>query len=144
VVQGPQGLRLPSFRSDGRECWGGRSDRAGSDARGFHQFGEDDFSLRSTRDLYELRSAPSDHADFAPAIDACRSFVEATVRYHDAVSDGNTLNRLICYPSSATLEDARTAFVAWAKSNARGKALTSEMPVMGVVRALEDKYPCKG
>jgi hypothetical protein len=106
--------------------------------------GEADFSLRTTQDLYDLCSAPSDHADYAPAIYACRSFIEATVQYHDAVSDGETLKRLICYPSSATLEDARTAFVAWAKSNARDKALMNEMPVMGVVRALEDKYPCKG
>ena len=108
------------------------------------EVGESNFSLQSTRDLYELCSAPSDHADYAPAIYACRSFIEATVQYHDAVSDGKTLKRLICYPSSATLEDARTAFVAWAKSNARDKALMNEMPVTGVVRALEDKYPCRG
>jgi hypothetical protein len=106
--------------------------------------GEADFSLQTTQDLNDLCSAPSDHADYAPAIYSCRSFIEATVQYHDAVSDGKTLKRLICYPSSATLEDARTAFVAWAKSNARDKALMSEMPVMGVVRALEEKFPCNG
>ena len=104
---------------------------------------EADFSLRTTQDLYDLCSAPSDHADYAPAIYSCRAFLEATVQYHNAVSDGETLKRLICYPSSATLEDARTAFVAWAKSNARDKALMNEMPVMGVVRALEDKYPAR-
>jgi hypothetical protein len=108
------------------------------------EVGESNFSLQSTRDLYELCSAPSDHSDYAPAIYSCRAFLEATVQYHDAVSDGKTLKRLICYPSSATLEDARTAFVAWAKSNARNRSLMGEMPVMGVVRALEDKYPCKG
>ena len=53
------------------------------------EVGEGNFSLQSTRDLYELCSAPSDHADYAPAIYACRSFIEATVQYHDAVSDGN-------------------------------------------------------
>jgi hypothetical protein len=106
--------------------------------------GEGNFSLQSTRDLFELCSAPADHPDYAPAIYSCRAFVEATVQYHDAVSDGKTLKRLICYPSSATLEDARLAFVSWAKDKARDKALMGEMPVMGVVRALEDKYPCKG
>ena len=106
--------------------------------------GETDFSLETTKDLYEICSAPTDHADYAPAVYSCRAFLEATVQYHDAVSDGKTLKRLICYPATATLEDARVAFVAWAKSNARDKALTKEMPVMGIVRALEDKYPCTG
>lgn len=106
--------------------------------------GEADFSLRTTQDLYDLCSAPADHSDYAPAIYSCRAFLEATVQYHDAVSDGKTLKRLICYPATASLEDARVAFVSWAKANARDKALVNEMPVMGVVRALEDKYPCKG
>ena len=108
------------------------------------EVGEADFSLDTTKDLNELCSAPTDHPDYAPAIYSCRAFLEATVQYHDAVSDGKTLKRLICYPATATLEDARVAFVAWAKANARDKALMKEMPVMGVVRALEDKYPCKG
>lgn len=106
--------------------------------------GEADFSLETTKDLYELCSAPTDHSDYVPAIYSCRSFLEATVQYHDAVSDGKTLKRLICYPPTANLEDARVAFVAWAEANARNKALMKEMPVMGVVRALEEKYPCKG
>lgn len=106
--------------------------------------GEADFSLGSTQNLYDLCSAPSDHPDYAPSIYSCRSFIEATVQYHDAVSDGKTLKRLICYPGGATLEDARVAFVAWAESNARDKTLMGEVPVMGVVRALEYKYPCKG
>ena len=108
------------------------------------EVGEGNFSLQSTRDLYELCSALGDHPDYAPAIYSCRAFLEATVQYHDAVSDGKTLKRLICYPASATLEDARLAFVAWAKSNARKQSLMNEMPVMGVVRALEETYPCKG
>jgi hypothetical protein len=108
------------------------------------EVGEADFSLDTTRNLHHLCATPSDHADYAPAIYSCRAFLEATVQYHDAVSDGKTLKRLICYPSTATLEDARVAFLAWANANARDKALMNEMPVLGVVRALEDKYPCKG
>ena len=104
---------------------------------------EGDFSLQATRNLYELCSAPGDHPDYAPAIYSCRAFLEATVQYHDAVSDGKTFKRLICYPASATLEDARLAFVAWAQSNVHKKSLMNEIPVMGVVRALEEKYPCK-
>ena len=104
---------------------------------------EADFSLRTTANLYDLCSVTSDHPDYAPAIYACRSFLEATVQYHDAVSDGKTLKRLICYPSNANLEDARRAFLAWAEANAGNRKVMAEMPVIGVVRALEDKYPCK-
>lgn len=104
---------------------------------------EADFSLRTTENLYDLCSVTSDHPDYAPAIYACRSFLEATVQYHDAVSDGKTLKRLICYPSNANLEDARRAFLAWAEANAGNRKVMAEMPVIGAVRALEDKYPCK-
>ncbi|MGB5737453.1 MAG: Rap1a/Tai family immunity protein [Thiohalocapsa sp.] len=104
---------------------------------------EADFALRTTENLYDLCSVTSDHPDYAPAIYACRSCLEATVQYHDAVSDGKTLKRLICYPSNANLEDARRAFLAWAEANAGNRKVMAEMPVIGVVRALEDKYPCK-
>lgn len=40
---------------------------------------EADFSLRTTANLYGLCSVTSDHPDYAPAIYACRSFLEATV-----------------------------------------------------------------
>jgi hypothetical protein len=99
--------------------------------------GEADSSLRTTPPPYDLCSAPSDHPDYAPAIYSCRAFLKATVRYHDAVSGGKTFNRLICYPSGATLGDACTAFAACAKHHARKDTLMGEMPVMGVVRALE-------
>ena len=62
--------------------------------------------------------------------------------YHDAVTDRNNLNRLICCPSSATLADGRSAFVAWAQANRDNKETMSELAVIGVVRALADKYPC--
>jgi hypothetical protein len=49
--------------------------------------GEAHLSLRSTQDLYDLCSVPGDHPDYAPAIYSCRAFLDATVQYHDAVSD---------------------------------------------------------
>ena len=107
------------------------------------EVGEADFSLDTTKNLHHLCATPSDHADYAPAIYSCRAFLEATVQYHDAVSDGKTLKRLICYPATATLEDARRAFIAWAEANAGNAKRMAELPVIGAVRALEDKYPCR-
>ncbi len=103
---------------------------------------ESNFSLNSTKDLYQLCSVNSDTEHFVPAIYACRGFIEGSVQYHDAVTDRKNLKRLICYPSNATLVDGRKAFVAWAQKNMGNKELMGEMPVIGLVRALADQYPC--
>jgi hypothetical protein len=73
---------------------------------------------------------------------ACRGFIEGAVQYHDAVSDRKHLKRLICYPQTATVADGRAAFVAWAQRNLGNRKAMEEVPVIGLVRALADKYPC--
>jgi len=37
----------------------------------------------------------------------------------------------------------RAAFVAWAQKHLADKKLMNEMPVVGLVRALAERYPCK-
>jgi hypothetical protein len=59
------------------------------------------------------------------------------------VSDRKKLKRLICYPDSLTIEDGRTAFLAWGEANAGNAERMNELPVVGLVRALAEKYPCK-
>jgi hypothetical protein len=53
------------------------------------------------------------------------------------------MKRLICYPKGATIADGRAAFVSWAQKHAQDKKLMDEIPVIGLVRALAEKYPCK-
>ena len=62
----------------------------------------------------------------------------------DAVSDRKKLKRLVCYPKGVTLQDGKDAFIAWAAENSGNKKLMSEVPVVGLVRSLAGKYPCKG
>jgi hypothetical protein len=102
----------------------------------------DDIDLDTTDDLYQVCSVTSDAAEYIPASFACRGFIEGAVQYHDAVTDRKNLKRLICYPDIATIADGRKAFVAWAKKNASNKKLMEEMPVIGLVRGLANKYPC--
>jgi hypothetical protein len=104
---------------------------------------ESDLSFDTTRNLYKVCSVTSDMAEYVPASLACRAFIEATVQYHDAVSDREKMQRLICYPETATIADGRAAFVSWAEANAGDAKLMEELPVVGLVRALADKYPCK-
>ncbi|MGB5734128.1 MAG: Rap1a/Tai family immunity protein [Thiohalocapsa sp.] len=104
---------------------------------------DEDFNFDTTEDLYQVCSTPASSPEAVPASFACRAFIEATMQYHDEISDRKKMKRLVCYPQSATIGDGRSAFVAWAKENAADKTLMGETPVVGVVRALAAKYPCK-
>jgi hypothetical protein len=98
----------------------------------------DDLRFETTQDLIDVCSAPASSA----AQLACTGFLEATVQYHDAVSDRKSLKRLICYPAGTSIEDGRQALLSWASVNASDAELMGELPVVGLVRALADAYPC--
>lgn len=104
---------------------------------------DEDFNFDTTEDLYQVCSTAEDAPAYLAALVACRAFIEATVQYHDAVSDRKKMKRLICYPNSATVEQGRLAFVAWAEDNAGNAEMMGEMPVVGLVRSLAAKYPCR-
>ncbi len=103
---------------------------------------EKDFSLQTTRSLYNICSVSEKNDDYVASIYACRGFMEGAVQYHDAVSEIKNLKRYICYPPTATLEDGRAAFLGWAEANSENAELMGEAPVVGLVRALAAKYPC--
>lgn len=106
----------------------------------------EDKNLRfdTTKDLAQVCSVTPDQAEYALTNQACRAFIKAAVQYHDEVTGRKNLKRLICYPKGATIEDGRAAFVAWAAKHAGDAKRMDEVPVVGLVRALADKYPCKG
>ena len=103
---------------------------------------EVDFKFRTTRALYNLCTVQPEDPLFSFARWACRGFLEATVQYHDGVSNRKDLKRLICYPAEATIADGRDAFIAWGKKNLNNTEYMNEYPVLGVVHALGEKYPC--
>ncbi len=103
---------------------------------------KDDFDFHTTEDLYNLCSVSEGHGDYVASSYACRGFIAGAVQYHDGVSDAKNLKRLICYPASATLADGKAAFLSWGKANKNDAALMKEVPVIGLVKALAEKYPC--
>ena len=115
---------------------------AGSVTQATGKVEESHFKLKTTMDLYAICSVDSASPHFIPAIYACRGFIEGTVQYHDAVVDKKDLKRLICYSDTATLEEGRNAFLQWWQANKRNGEYMNELPVVGLVRALADKYPC--
>lgn len=98
---------------------------------------ESAFQYETAKDLVAVCSSDQDAARLA-----CRAFLEATVQYHDAVTDGKKVKRLICYPRGATIEEAHRRFLEWAEQNASNAERMSELPVKAVVRALASTYPC--
>ena len=101
------------------------------------------FAFETTKDLYRVCSTDAGDLDFTAAQVACTAFIEATIQYHDAVSDRKRLKRLTCYPQGATIADGQKAFVAWGAQNAGNAKRMGELPVVGLVRALAKAYPCK-
>ena len=95
------------------------------------------------RDLYTTCATPTDSADYVVATYACLAFIGGAVQYHDAVSDRKNMKRLICYPKDATVTDGRSAFVEWGQKNVDNKERMDEIAVVGLVRALAEKYPCR-
>jgi hypothetical protein len=104
---------------------------------------DEDVDFDTTEDLYQVCSVDPAAPEYIAASFACRGFIEATVQYHDEVTDRKHLKRLICYPKGATVANGRMIFVAWAEKNKGNEKLMSEVPVVGLVRSLAEKYPCK-
>jgi hypothetical protein len=103
---------------------------------------DEDFAFDTTEDLYTVCAMAPGQPEAVVAGFACRAFIEAAVQYHDAVSDRENLQRLICYPATATIADGRQAFVSWATANKDNAERMGEIPVVGLVRALAARYPC--
>lgn len=104
---------------------------------------DEHFDFDTTADLYRVCATPSDAPEYTVASFSCRAFIEATVQYHDSVTDRKRMKRLICYPKTATIADGRKAFVSWAAANQNDQQLMAELPVVGLVRAMAATYPCR-
>ena len=103
-----------------------------------HALGDSAFDFKTAADLIEVCGSEAESAAFA-----CRAFIDATVQYHDAVSDRKKMKPLICYPQGTTVEQARETFLAWGRKNAGDARRMKEPPVVAVVRALAEAHPCK-
>jgi hypothetical protein len=101
------------------------------------------FALKTTEDLYVVCSTPSNDALRAEAINFCAGFLLGAVSYHDEITDRKNLKRFICYPPSATGNEGIQAFIDWAASHQRDQKFMNDPPVVGAVRGLAAKWPCK-
>ena len=101
-----------------------------------------DFWISDTVDLLDLCTTPVDDPLRSQAINYCMAYLDGAVDYHDAITDHKKMKRLICYPDTASLEQGVLVFISWAQANRDDKKLMEEPTVIGVVRALADKWSC--
>jgi len=99
-------------------------------------------ALTTTEDLYRVCTTTPDNPQQRESLDLCEGFLIGSVSYHDAITDRTQLKRLICYPSTATRDDAIKAFVDWAAHHQQDGKFMNDPAAVGVVRALAAKWPC--
>ena len=105
-------------------------------------FDMSDFTLKTTEDLYQVCSVPDSDPVRPQALAFCEGFLLGVVSYHDAVVDREHLKPLICYPKTATRDEAIAAFVSWAASEQQSQKYMDAPPVLGAIRGLAHKWPC--
>jgi hypothetical protein len=101
------------------------------------------FVLKTTEDLYVACSTPGSDPMRAQAINFCEGFLLGVMAYHDAISDREYLKRFVCYLETATRDQGIQAFIDWAASHQRDGKLMNDPPVVGAIRGLAAKWPCK-
>jgi hypothetical protein len=101
------------------------------------------FELHTTEDLYVVCSTPSSDALRVAAINFCAGYLLGAVSYHDEITDRKNLKRFICYPPGTTRDQGIQAFIDWAARHQQDQKFMNEPPVVGAVRGLASKWPCK-
>jgi hypothetical protein len=100
-------------------------------------------SLKTTEDLYRVCSTDAGDPQRREALDLCEGFLIGVVSYHDAVANKTDMKRLICYPPTVTRNEGIQAFVDWAALHQQDRKFMDDPAVVGAVRGLAAKWPCK-
>jgi len=101
------------------------------------------FVLNTTQDLYQLCSTPNNDPLRTAAINYCEGFLLGVVTFQNAIADANANKRLICYPQGVTRDQGIQAFVTWAASHQQDRKFMTDSALMGALRGLASKWPCK-
>ncbi|MBK1659249.1 hypothetical protein CKO45_13490 [Paracraurococcus ruber] len=105
------------------------------------QVAERNFSGGRTGDLAALCGAPASDPMHTAAVNYCQGFIVGAGQFHasTAAAHGDS-HRMFCLPTpEPTLEQARTAFVAWA---ARNPQHAGDRAVDGLARFAAETWPC--
>jgi hypothetical protein len=106
-----------------------------------HAATQENFLVRTTRDLVELCSAGPTHPLRDQAVHFCHGFLVGAFQYHISVFPTSGPGALFCLPNPPPSRDAAiSTFVAWAKANPQ---YLDEKPTDTEFRWLAIAYPCR-
>jgi Rap1a immunity proteins len=102
---------------------------------------DEDFEVRTTRNLLNLCAVSADDPRAKEAIQMCQGYLVGAYHYYLATNSGKDSMRLVCIPNPPpSRNEAVALFVGWAKANPK---FMNEAPVDSEFRFLSEKWPCK-
>jgi hypothetical protein len=101
-----------------------------------------DFDLKTTQDLLDVCTVDGSDSLASEAAYLCVGYFVGAIHYHNSAV-GPNMKPLVCAPKGTTRNEVIHTFVAWGQANAGNMKLMGEVPVVGAVRAAEEKWPCK-
>ncbi|MDD1633535.1 MAG: hypothetical protein LUQ29_12540 [Methylococcaceae bacterium] len=102
---------------------------------------EEDFKVKTTRDLINLCTASPQDEHYKEAIHFCHGYLVGAYQYSIAESANDPKKALFCPTEpKPSRNEAIALFVAWALEHPQ---FMTEMPVETEFRFLTEKWPCK-
>ena len=101
---------------------------------------EEDFQVKTTRQLLNLCTASPQDEYYEEAIHFCQGYLVGAYHYSIAEHSKDPKNLFVCLPDPKPSRNEVVAlFVAWAKANPQ---YMTDMPVESQLRFMSEKWPC--
>lgn len=102
---------------------------------------EEDFKVKTTRNLLNLCTAAEDDAQSAEAIHFCHGYLVGAFHFYNAQVANEQNDQLFCLPEpKPSRNETIGKFVAWALNHPE---YMGEIPVDTEFRFLAESFPCK-
>jgi len=96
--------------------------------------------VETTADLIELCRVSAEDPLYDAAMGFCLGYIDAAIDYHAALTAGPKYDPIACPETAVTREEVVVVLMDWSKRNTQH--LNNETPVVGVMRASAEKWPC--
>jgi len=102
---------------------------------------EQDFLVKTTRDLINLCTASPQDEHYKEAIHFCHGYLVGAYQYSLAEAASDPTQSLVCFTDpKPSRNEAIELFIDWAQAHPQ---FMTEMPVETEFRFLTEKWPCK-
>jgi hypothetical protein len=101
---------------------------------------EEDFVVKTTRNLVNLCTASPQDPRYEEAINFCQGYMVGAYHYDIAEHSKDPKNALVCFPEpKPSRNEVLAMFIAWTKANPQ---FMTDMPVETQFRFMSEKWPC--